>query len=161
MTRFATPNDSIVSWIGEYAFKGCVNLESIDLHTVRQLSYGFHSNMFEGCTKLKSICLPWCDTPYGIGNDPFNGMSLNDLHLEAIRIIRDNTFTNVVSVKRIYFTTVLQELETNCLNISGLTDIYYSGTQAQWEAITGLSGAGIPQGCTVHYDTPSDYPWVS
>jgi hypothetical protein len=33
-----------------------------------------------------------------------------------------------------------------------LADIYYTGTQAQWEAIAGLSGADIPQGCTVHYE---------
>lgn len=35
---------------------------------------------------------------------------------------------------------------------NGITDIYYEGTQAQWEAITGLSDAGVPAGATVHYE---------
>ena len=35
---------------------------------------------------------------------------------------------------------------------SNLTDIYYAGTQAQWEAIEGLSDASIPSGVTIHYE---------
>lgn len=33
-----------------------------------------------------------------------------------------------------------------------LTDIYYAGTQAEWESIQGLDRAGIPQSCTIHYE---------
>ena len=39
---------------------------------------------------------------------------------------------------------------------SGLTDIYYTGTQAEWESITGLPGAGIPSGATIHYEYAGD-----
>lgn len=34
---------------------------------------------------------------------------------------------------------------------TGLTDIYYDGTEEEWEAITGLSDAGIVETATIHF----------
>lgn len=34
---------------------------------------------------------------------------------------------------------------------TGLTDIYYDGTEEEWEAITGLSDAGIIETAAIHF----------
>ena len=72
-----------------------------------------------------------------------------------------DAFTNS-GITTLYFSTELQEFlnsgsgQTVFGGATALTDIYYTGTQAQWETITGLSGAGIGAGVTVHYEyTPT------
>ena len=34
----------------------------------------------------------------------------------------------------------------------GLADIYYSGSEAMWNSISGIANAGIPYGATIHYN---------
>jgi hypothetical protein len=36
----------------------------------------------------------------------------------------------------------------NCLS---LTDIYYTGTQTQWNAIENILNAGVPENTQIHY----------
>ena len=66
-----------------------------------------------------------------IGNDVFKGNTL----ITAIHI-------------PVECTTFGTDVFDGCTN---LADIYYGGTQTQWEAITGLSGADVPAGATIHY----------
>ena len=46
-------------------------------------------------------------------------------------------------------TTIGNEAFDGC---TALTDIYYTGTQAQWEQIT-IGTDAIPQGVTIHYES--------
>lgn len=71
-----------------------------------------------------------------IGNDVFKG----------------NTLITAVNIP-VECTTFGTDVFDGCTN---LADIYYGGTQAQWETITGLSGAGVPAGATIHYTEPEE-----
>lgn len=135
---FTVPNGDNIIEIGDYAFYDCAGLTNVDFEYV---PYGGNNN---------------------IGQHAFaNCINLTSLNLMGFIRVGWDAFTNS-GITTLYFSTDLQEFanggsgETVFGGATALTDIYYTGTQAQWEAITGLSGAGIPAGCTVHYEyTPS------
>ena len=135
---FTVPNGDNTIEIGSYAFFNCGGLTNVDFEYVPyggNNSIGHHA--FASCTNLTSLNL-----------------------MGFIRVEWD-AFTNS-GITTLYFSTELQEFlnsgsgQTVFGGATALTDIYYTGTQAQWETITGLSGAGIGAGVTVHYEyTPS------
>lgn len=135
---FTVPNGDNAIQIGNYAFCDCDGLANVDFEYV---PYGGNNS---------------------IGHHAFaNCINLTSLNLMGFIRVGWDAFTNS-GITTLYFSTELQEFlssgsgQTVFGGATALTDIYYTGTQVQWEAITGLSGAGIPAGCTVHYEyTPS------
>lgn len=85
---------------------------------------------FSNCTSLQSVTIP--DSVTSIG----------------VQAFYDCTGLTSVTIGN-GVTSIGTSAFSGC---NALTDIYYTGTQAQWETITGLSSAGIPAGCTVHYE---------
>lgn len=62
-------------------------------------------------------------------------------------------FGDCVNLKEVVFSNNLTSIGNYAFyGCTGLTDIYYTGTQTQWEAIEGLADAGIPEGATIHYE---------
>ena len=125
--------DTGVIYIGTHAFSGCTGLTSIEFEEVPEGNNIVSSYAFSGCSNLTS------------------------LNLIGFKEICFRAFENS-GITEIYFSTELEEFtnggsgEKVFDSMSALTDIYYTGTQEQWESISGLSGAGIPVEVTIHYE---------
>lgn len=125
--------DSGIIHIGSYAFFGCTGLTSIEFEEIPEGNniVGFYA--FSGCSNLTSL----------------NLIGFKEIYFRA--------FENS-GITKIYFSTELEKFvngdsgEKVFDSMSALTDIYYTGTQEQWESILGLSDAGIPVGVTIHYE---------
>ena len=126
-----TMEDGVFQYPGSsnnrFPFGNCVSLKEIVFsNNLNNIAAG----AFVSCTSLTSITIP--DSVTSIGDYVFDGCS----GLTSITIP-----DSVTSIGECAF--------SDC---TGLTDIYYTGTQAEWEAIAGISGAGIPETATIHYE---------
>ena len=125
--------DSGVIHIGSYAFFGCTGLTSIEFEEIPEGNNIVGSYAFSGCSNLTLL----------------NLIGFKEIYFRA--------FENS-GITKIYFSTELEEFTNGSSGekvfdgMSALTDIYYTGTQEQWESILGLSGAGVPVGVTIHYE---------
>ena len=159
--------------IGDRAFEDCVSLSSIDL-SESLVSIGDWA--FEGCTSLTSISLPQSLTD--IGGWAFCGCtSLTSIDLpqsltsvemctfrrcsslssivipDSVTIIWGNAFGECESLRSIYIPSSVVIIDYNPFWGTDLKDIYYGGTQAQWNAIKGmedLNNSGNLN-ATIHY----------
>lgn len=122
-----------VTRIGEYAFDACSQLTSIIIpNSVTQIGRG----AFAYCSQLTSIVLP-----------------IN------ITAIEDRTFSSCSQLKSITIpagvTDIGQMAFSGC---SSLSDVYYSGTKAQWEAIrVDSEGNDALKKATIHYVSVVSY----
>ena len=121
-----------VTTIGNEAFAGCVNLKSAKLSNNITV---IPKSMFDTCRTLKEITIP-------------NGVTT----------IKSNAFEDCQALTSAVIPDSVTDIETvafsNCI---ALKDIYYTGTQEQWEAITKASGwnnnLGVTVGgTTIHYN---------
>lgn len=108
LTSITIP-DSVTS-IGEYAIRDCTSLTDVTIgNSVTSIGNG----AFSGCTKLTTIIIP--DKVTSIGNQAFRDCtSLKDITIPD----------SVTSIERRAF-----------WGCTGLTDVYYTGTQEQWNQI--------------------------
>jgi len=143
-----------VTSIGQRAFEGCQNLRNI---TIPNSVTAIGTNAFDGCYKLESITIP--DSVTAIGATAFENCSqLTNIVLPNNLIkIGDALFAGCSRLASIVIPKKVTKIGYNAFyDCRALTDIYYSGTQEQWEAIQGLSGADIPAGTTIHYNYVPD-----
>ncbi|MCR5653058.1 MAG: leucine-rich repeat domain-containing protein, partial [Ruminococcus sp.] len=63
----------------------------------------------------------------------------------------DYCFDGCESLTTVYLPTTLSELGEYCFQNTAVTDIYYTGTQAQWEQVT-IGMDALPSGVTMHYN---------
>ena len=124
--------DAVTS-IGDAAFYGCRSLTSIEL-PASVTSIG--SAAFFGCSGLTTIELP--DAVTSIGDYAFYGCgSLTSIELPAgITSIESRTFTYCSSLNSIKFSDSVTSIKDSAFKgCESLTDVYYNGTQTQWNAI--------------------------
>lgn len=114
--------------IGNFAFQNCFNLKQVEIpNSVREI----HGSAFKDCESLENVIL---------GD---NIVSLGEQALYA-----NPKLTSIILPKSI------KTIENHALNSpfpSPLTDIYYTGTQDEWEQIT-FGVDAIPEGATIHYN---------
>ena len=116
-----------VTSIGELAFKGCLCLSSIVISdSVTSIGEG----AFVGCTSLRSILIP--NSVTSIGGGAFNNCySLNSI------VIPDSV------------TTIDSSAFWNC---NSLSDVYYIGSEEQWNAIYIGPDNDELKSATIHYN---------
>ncbi len=116
-----------ITEIPQYICYGSGRLQSI---SIPQGVTTIGDAAFYGCDSLVNVDIP--DTVISIGINTFNDcQSLNDVIIpKSVVSIGDNAFIGCTS----------------------LVNIYYTGTQAEWEAITNVLNAGIPEECTINYE---------
>ena len=91
---------STVTSIGEYAFSGCMRLESITLPNVTEVGYG----AFSGCSSLKSIELPMATT---LGHYAFqNCENLQSVKIPAVTEIQEGCFYRCYALNDINLSNV-------------------------------------------------------
>lgn len=149
LTSVYIPNS--VTSIEEYAFQLCTSLESVNIPDGITV---INNGVFDSCS-LTSIQIP--NGVLKIGTNAFRGCKFTSVTIpNGVTEIDIEAFDNCSRLHSAYIPSTVVKFGASAFYSQNLTDIYYTGTQAQWEAITGLSDAGIPAGCTVHYEyTPT------
>ncbi len=126
LTSITIP-DSVIS-IDKFAFLDCTSLTSI---TIGNSVTSIGGYAFEGCTSLTSITIP--DSVTSIGYHAFSGCdSLTSIIIpDSVTSIGDHAF----------------------YRCSSLTDVYYSGTEEQWNNISiASSGNNYLKNATIHFN---------
>ena len=145
----STNNDLALATVGQIR-NAIVDFSEIDTTYIRD-------GAFEDCESLNSVQFTGGSVLVKIGSHAFLNTWVTSLDFSGYRIMNvwGDAF-HTTHLTTIYFGQVDEFSQNAFFGCTALTDIYYTGTQAEWEAITGLSGAGIPAGCTVHYEyTPT------
>ena len=122
-----------VTSIGEFAFNDCYNLKSV---TIPDSVTSIGDCAFQNCPGLASITIP--DSVTSIGNCAFFGCNnLKSVTIpDSVMFIGDYAFAacnNLTSVTIPDSVTSIGDYAF--LSCNTLTDIYYTGTQEQWDAI--------------------------
>ena len=124
-----------VTIIGSTVFKNCTNLANINIpNSVTSIGDG----AFSGCTSLASITIP--NSVKGIGNGVFQ----NCTSLTSITI--PDSVTSIGNYAFGY--------------CSSLANIYYTGTEEQWNAITKSSNWNFDMGSNVEGGTVITYNYT-
>ncbi len=162
-----------VEYINYEAFYGCKNLESVKLSaTLKKVGdssfascsaltdiiipesvTAIEEKAFYCCSSLTEIEIPECVST--IGNLAFyNCEKLEKVTLnEGLTEIGTKAFADNSLLTEIYLPESLASLGSNAFNSSGITDIYYGSTKANWKRVA--SGATFSD-ITVHYTLKSD-----
>lgn len=122
-----------VTEIGYDAFTDCSGLTKLVIPD------GVTSNFFDfrGCTALTEVTLPGSANYYS----GINGPSLTTVRiLEGTKEI-SGTFSGVTTLTDVYLPASLTHINQNTFaNCSNLKNVYFAGTQAQWNALTIADG---------------------
>ena len=161
LTSIAIPNS--VTSIGVYAFKGCSGLTSV---TIGNSVTSIDDSAFNGCDKLTQINVDKVNTVYS----SVNGVLFNKDKTELIRYPKGKADTSYVILSGV--TSIGDYAFFECSSLTSVTipdsvtsigdgafgwsdhleDVYYSGTQEQWEKIS-ISNDGNYSltSATIHY----------
>ena len=145
----SVPYISIIG-ISDGAFEECTNLMGIDLP-------GSLTDMgdytFMNCTSLTSIGLS--ESLVSIGSSAFdNCTSLNSIVLpDSVTTIFRYAFAECDSLRSIHIPLSVVIIDYTAFEDTDLKDIYYAGTQVQWNAIKGIEDLNDygDLNVTIHY----------
>lgn len=153
--------DDNVDTIGSYAFAGMWGCETIDLSNLNELAavgdYAFFAGIQSGgaylTSVLQSVIFPQNIRNYArIGLRAFEGCTrLTTLDLRRFFTFGGHCFANS-GITTLYFSANISFGEDTFVDANNLTDIYYEGTQTQWETDTNLPRSGLSSSVTIHYD---------
>ena len=124
-------NDRLIYTIGQYAFKGCVDLESINFERVETIEI----YAFEGCTKLTKFNLPSIKDIKAYG---FNNCSgIKEVYLPTLTTLGGYAFYNCKGIERVNLpnTTSIGQYSLSGLNsckLIELNNITFPATLTQY-----------------------------
>ncbi|MBQ0083371.1 MAG: leucine-rich repeat domain-containing protein [Clostridiales bacterium] len=114
-----------VTKIGRYAFFDCTELTEVTIGSGVTSIYGF---AFLNCASLTKIVIP-----------------------DAVINIANNAFEKCTALKEITIGSGLKAVQGSAFLSSGLQDVYYSGTEEQWNNITISSGNDTLKNAKKHF----------
>ncbi len=123
-----------VTSIGDYAFRSCKSLPTI------KIPYGVTSiglSVFSWCEALTSIDIP--ETVTSIGEDAFRGcLALTTIRIpDGVTSIGNNVFRGCSALASIEIPDTLTSVGDYAFSsCTALTDVYYGGTEAEWNKIS-------------------------
>lgn len=136
--------------IGELAFYACTNLTDITIpNSVTSLGY----STFSGCTKLEYATLS--NQLTSIETYTFyNCTSLKSIKIpEGVTSIDSSVFYGCESLKSVILPNTLKSIGYDSfVGCISLTDVYFNGTEEQWNSIEIKSGNLPLANATIHYN---------
>ena len=170
LSNISIPNK--VTNIGERAFMDCYSLVSITIpDTVTSISdYAFYrcsslisvvmgknvksigESAFFWCEKLESISLPDSLTDIGYGAFEWCDSLKSVMIPNGVTIINKNTFSHCDNLKTVIIPNSVTSICSGAFWLcNGFTDVYFTGSKKQWNAIS-IEGANDPlNSAIVHY----------
>lgn len=131
------------------AFSGCNNLSEITINgTVSSIG----AQTFEDCTRLKSLKINGEDIT--VGDSAFyNCKNLEELSgYEYMTAVGNNAFYGCTKLKSVNLSYQVTRIGDSAFNgCTGLTDVYYSGTKSEWNAIFLGENNSVLNNVTIHY----------
>ena len=147
--------DSVTS-LGRYAFSGCSSLTSV---TMPEGVTSLGRYAFSRCSSLRSVTIP--DSVTRIRDYAFSGCSsLTSVTIpEGVTSVGDYAFSGCGQLKSVTIPGSLRIIgEYAFRNCTSLTDVYYGGSEAQWETISiGYSNEPL-KNATIHYHSVRPNP---
>ena len=141
--------DSVTS-LGRYAFANCTNLSSLDIpDSVTSIEGG----LFSGCTELTKVTLP--DGITSVRHSMFDECSsLSEIIIpDSVTAIEDMAFERCTSLTSINIPRNVKSIGWYTFHgCSSLTDVYYDGTEQEWNQIHFESHNGGIDGATKHFN---------
>ena len=141
--------DSVTS-LGHHAFANCTNLSSLDIpDNVTSIEGG----LFSGCTELTKVTLP--DGITSISNSMFDECSsLREIIIpDSVTAIENMAFRYCTSLTSINIPRNVKSIGWYTFHgCSSLTDVYYDGTEQEWNQIHFESHNGGIDGATKHFN---------
>jgi len=142
---------SSVTELGVYVFAYCDDLTSVSLPNGLQEIPG---GTFDGCARLSDITLSEGLTSIGM-------LAFRDcIGLTSVTIpknvteIGDWAFEHCSNLSSIHFPASLQTINYSFPGCSSLRDVYYAGTEAQWQGILIFLSLDDPlKTATIHYNS--------
>ncbi len=137
--------------IGDYAFSGCFSLTRVEFGEHSQLK-SLGNGCFAGCKLLGSVAFPVGVTE--IPSGCFNGCESLDAIVigEGITSIGDGAFYRCTRLKYIVIPKSITSIGYNILsNCTNLTNIYYRGTEEEWNALNAPS-LDAPSDATLEFN---------
>ncbi len=163
---------SAVTAIGEGAFQGCQDLTAV---TLPPTLTDIQENAFYGCTSLTNIVLPADLTT--LGCTAFRGCtSLKTVELQgSVEVIDTGTFeacaglehivlpngcttigiaafNGCTSLTRITIPNSVETIDFGAFLGTAITDVYFTGTAAEWDAIRIGEFNDVLQTAVIHYN---------
>ena len=151
LTKVTIPGS--VTSIGYGAFESCTSLKNI---TIPDGVTDIGDYSFNDCTSLTKITIP--DTVTNIGQSAFGGCtSLKSVTIpDGVTYIGASMFMECTSLKSVSIPASVTRMDaTAFIGCDSLTDIYYSGSEEQWNSISIEGGTTAHPSATVHYNSDS------
>ena len=139
-----------VTSIGSYAFRGCTGLTSV---TIPDSVTNIGSSAFNGCTGLTGITIPKSVT--SIGTDAFSGCTgLTSITIpDSVTSIGYGAFSGCTGLTSVTIGKGVTSIDNYAFyECTSLTDVYYTGTEEQWKAISKGNYNTPLTNATIHYN---------
>ncbi|MCD7902690.1 MAG: leucine-rich repeat protein [Oscillospiraceae bacterium] len=144
--------DSVTS-IGDLAFYGCTGLTSV---TIGNSVTSIGSRAFAQCSSLTSVTIP--DSVTSIDDSTFFGCSsLTSVTIpNSVTSIGSYAFQNCSSLSSVTIPVSVTSIGYGAFALcSSLTDVYYGGSEADWNAIEIGKANEYLTSATIHYNSTS------
>ena len=146
--------------IGDNAFALSRNLRNI---TLPDGVTSIGKDAFYYCYLLRSIVIP--DSVSSIGERAFYGCSyLTDISIpDGVISIGDSTFYSCKNLASVTIPATVTDISAKAFyGCSGLTDVYFRGTEDQWNRIIVGEENDALYGATIHFDSCHDgHKWMT
>lgn len=135
--------------IGSNAFSSCDQLRGVNIpDSVIEIGDG----AFSGCSSLRNVKLP--DQITKIEDDTFNGTALSSIIIpNKVETIGVRTFMSCEQLETITIPKSVTQIGANAFLQTGLANVYYKGTQEEWDKISFGLGNERLTGATIHYNS--------
>lgn len=138
-----------VTNIGARAFESCSNIKKI---TIADSVEYIGNYAFLNCSNLKKITIPNGVT--SIGTCAFGNCSnLENITIsDSVKYIYDYAFKNCDNITRVTIPISITSIDKNIFyECNNLKDVYYNGTEEQWNKISISSENDELNSATIHY----------
>ena len=143
-----------VEIIGDNAFNNCRSLKSVTiLDGVREIG----GKAFFYCDSLAELSIPGSVTKIGYGAFYWCGSLESVVIPEGVTEIGNECFSNCTALKSVWLPASLSSISyghfENCVSLS---DIYYAGSEEQWDQIMEAFAKGLLARVTIHYEAADE-----